>query len=102
LVDGERYLFGDPLIDFVSPALFRRIDEEPEHPFLRGYAEATGTRVVFDAPTRRRLALYRMHLLLVMTVEMPSRGMTGESHAARRQRVSQLLAEELAELDRPQ
>ena len=37
LVDGERYLYGDPLLDLVSPALFRRIEDEPDHPFLRGY-----------------------------------------------------------------
>jgi aminoglycoside phosphotransferase (APT) family kinase protein len=71
LVDGERYLCGDPLLDLVSPHLLRRIEDEPEHPFLRGYRSEHGP-VELD---RRRLALYRLHLYLVMLVEMPSRGM---------------------------
>ena len=74
LVDGERYLYGDPLVDFVSPVVLRRVEDEPAHPFVRGYAAATGTPVVFDAPARRRLALYRIYLYLIMIVEVPSRG----------------------------
>lgn len=72
LVDGERYLHGDPLFDFVSPLLnfagprpWHAVDG---HPFTRGYGA-----VEHDA---RRLALYQLHLLLVMTVEAPSRGIT--------------------------
>lgn len=30
LVDGERYLWGDPLMDLVSPLLFRRVEDEPD------------------------------------------------------------------------
>jgi aminoglycoside phosphotransferase (APT) family kinase protein len=101
LVDGERYLFGDALMDFVSPVLFRRIEDEPEHPFLRGYADATGTRLTLDAPTRRRLALYRMHLYLLMTVEMPSRGITNRTDPGRRELLAKLLDEEFIELGRP-
>jgi fructosamine-3-kinase len=74
LVDGERYLYGDPLIDFVSPALFRRIEDEPDHPFLCGYADVTPLDL--DPAACRRLRLYRMHLALLMAVEAPSRGMT--------------------------
>jgi aminoglycoside phosphotransferase (APT) family kinase protein len=101
LVDGERYLFGDALMDFVSPALYRRIENEPSHPFLLGYAEATGTAIRLDQAARRRLALYRMHLYLLMTVEMPSRGMTPQARPERHQLVGRLLSEELAELNRP-
>jgi aminoglycoside phosphotransferase (APT) family kinase protein len=72
LVDGERYLWGDPLLDLVSPALFHRIEEEPEHPFLRGYTAATG--LVLDDAARTRLKLYRVHLYLLMLAEGPSRG----------------------------
>jgi aminoglycoside phosphotransferase (APT) family kinase protein len=100
LVDGERHLFGDPLIDLVSPALFRRIEEEPGHPFLVGYAEAAGAPLRFDAAARRRLALYRTHLYLLMTVEMPSRGMTREARPERYRLLHRLLTEELAELAR--
>ena len=96
LVDGERYLFGDPLMDFVSPAIYRRIEDEPGHPFLLGYAEAADRPLVLDGPARRRLALYRLHLYLLMTVEMPSRAMTPDGSPRRRA----MLDGQLAELDR--
>jgi aminoglycoside phosphotransferase (APT) family kinase protein len=73
LVDGERYLYGDPLLDLVSPALFQRIEDQPDHPFLRGYLAATGLEI--DDSVRTRLALYRLHLYTLMVTECPSRGM---------------------------
>ena len=93
LVDGERFLFGDPLLDFVSPALFRRIEDEPEHPFVLGYAAVTGRPTTFTESERRRLEFYRLHLYLLMTVEMPSRGMTRENEAWRFDRLETLLRE---------
>jgi aminoglycoside phosphotransferase (APT) family kinase protein len=74
LVDGERYLYGDPLVDFVVPLLSGPADG---HPFVTGYG------AVLDRRAKRRLALYRMHLCLLMVAEMPSRGMTAESHPRR-------------------
>jgi aminoglycoside phosphotransferase (APT) family kinase protein len=71
LVDGERFLFGDPLVDFVSPAIRYPLAEVSDHPFALGYGP-----VVWDEAALWRLALYRMHLLLLMVVEGPSRGMT--------------------------
>ncbi|MEV6812527.1 aminoglycoside phosphotransferase family protein [Micromonospora sp. NPDC051296] len=100
LVDGERFLYGDPLLDLVSPLLFRRAEDEPAHPFLRGYAAATGTPLVFDDGVRRRLALYRMHLHLVMTVEMPSRGITPDNDPGRHALLAELLDRDLADLSR--
>ncbi|MEU5903485.1 aminoglycoside phosphotransferase family protein [Micromonospora sp. NPDC047467] len=100
LVDGERFLYGDPLLDLVSPLLFRRIEDEPEHPLLRGYRSAAGTPLLLDGSARRRLGLYRLHLYLLMTVEMPSRGMTERSHPGRHARLSALLDEEIAALGR--
>ncbi|MEV4120047.1 aminoglycoside phosphotransferase family protein [Micromonospora sp. NPDC049645] len=97
LVDGERFLYGDPLLDLVSPLLFRRVEDEPEHPLLRGY-RAAGGPLVLDASARRRLGLYRLHLYLLMTVEMPSRGMTARSHPGRHARLAALLDEEIAAL----
>ncbi|GAB4059010.1 phosphotransferase family protein [Catellatospora paridis] len=97
LVDGERYLYGDPLVDFVSPLLLRRVEDEPEHPFVRGYAAATGAPVAFDAAARRRLALYRLYLYLLMTVEVPSRGITDEW---RQTGLARLLTEEVELLTR--
>ncbi|MEH1012768.1 aminoglycoside phosphotransferase family protein [Micromonospora sp. CPCC 206060] len=101
LVDGERYLFGDPLFDLVSPALFGRIEDDPQHPFLTGYTGGADLPPWLDAAARRRLALYRMHLYLLMTVEMPSRGMTGEADRPRYDLVTRLLDEELTTLGRP-
>ncbi|WP_433260449.1 phosphotransferase family protein [Micromonospora vinacea] len=98
LVDGERFLYGDPLLDLVSPLLFRRVEDEPEHPLLRGYQASAVEPLVLHASARRRLGLYRLHLYLLMTVEMPSRGMTARSHPGRHARLAALLDEELAAL----
>ena len=89
LVDGERYLYGDPLLDLVSPALFRRIEDDPAHPFLLGYRPPP-----FDAAARTRLTLYRIHLYVLMLTEAPSRGITDRSDY-----VAGLLAAELAALE---
>jgi hypothetical protein len=78
LVDGERFLCADPLIDFVSPAIGTPIEEVPSHPFALGHGG-----VVWDEAAMRRLALYRMHLLLLMVVEGPSRGMSARTQAQR-------------------
>jgi aminoglycoside phosphotransferase (APT) family kinase protein len=75
LVDGERYLYGDPLLDLVSPALFRRIEDSPDHPFLLGYGLSH-----FDRSARIRLALYRLHLYVLMLAEAPSRGLGRDRH----------------------
>jgi aminoglycoside phosphotransferase (APT) family kinase protein len=91
LVDGERYLYGDPLLDFVSPALFRRIEDEPDHPFVAGYRPAP-----FDEDARIRLALYRVHLYLLMIAEGPSRGIAITD--GRHDYLTALLTEELAAL----
>jgi aminoglycoside phosphotransferase (APT) family kinase protein len=96
LVDGERFLYGDPLVDFVSPALYGRIEEVPGHPFVAGY----GGGVDFDAAARRRLSLYRAHLYLIMNVEPVTRGLDGPEHAARRDRLAALLDAELSDLAR--
>ncbi|MFB6847394.1 phosphotransferase family protein [Streptomyces sp. NPDC056373] len=66
LIDGERMFWGDPLADFVSLALLGDIRKDED--FLAGYREAGG-RARFDAPARRRLALYRAYLYLIMITE---------------------------------
>lgn len=98
LVDGERFLYGDCLLDLVSPCLLRRIEEEPEHPFLRGYVAERGRRLIFDEAVRRRLALYRVHLYLIMLIEMPSRGMTGADADSRHAVLHPLLEAEVRRL----
>lgn len=99
LVDGERYLWGDPLLDLVSPLLFRRAEDEPDDPLVRAYRAVAP--FPFDAAVRRRLGLYRLHLYLLMTVEMPSRGITAASDPGRVARLAELLDAELADLSRP-
>jgi fructosamine-3-kinase len=75
LVDGERYLFGDPIVDFVSPTLFRgHFDHGFDHPFARGYAQVRPFEI--NDGVRNRLRLYQVYLYLLMIVEYPSRGMT--------------------------
>jgi aminoglycoside phosphotransferase (APT) family kinase protein len=93
LVDGERYLYGDPLVDLVSPAVLHRIEEMPDHPFLRGYRSAAPLDL--DDAALTRLALYRVFLYVVLLAEGPSRAIPvgGERHVA----VTGLLT---AELDR--
>ena len=91
LVDGERYLYGDPLVDLVSPALMRRIEDEPDHPFLLGYGSP-----VLDRPATTRLSLYRVHLYLLMLAEGPSRGIPVGSE--RHHRLTALLESELTQL----
>lgn len=70
IIDGERMFWGDPLAEFVSPALLGDIEDDAD--FLAGYA-AAGGRVVFDAPARLRMALYRCYLYLIMLVEVVPR-----------------------------
>jgi aminoglycoside phosphotransferase (APT) family kinase protein len=92
LVDGERYLYGDPLLDLVSPALYRRIEDEPDHPFLAGYDPGQ-----LDRSALIRLSLYRIHLYTLMLAEQPSRGMALSD--GRHDRVTALLDAELEHLD---
>jgi aminoglycoside phosphotransferase (APT) family kinase protein len=94
VVDGERWLHGDPQMDLVSPALHRRI-EDLGHPFAAGYFGGPHT---FDESERTRLSPYRLHLNLLMTVEMPSRGMTTEQYTGRRERPAGLLEGDLTAL----
>ncbi|MEU8300044.1 aminoglycoside phosphotransferase family protein [Micromonospora sp. NPDC048909] len=100
LVDGERFLYGDPLLDLVSPLLLRRAEDEPDHLVLRGYRSASAEPFDLDAGARRRLSLYRLHLYLLMTVEMPSRGMTRQTHPERHAGLADLLDAELDALGR--
>ncbi|NYF59158.1 phosphotransferase family protein [Micromonospora purpureochromogenes] len=101
LVDGERHLYGDPLLDLVSPLIFRRAEDEPADAFLRGYRAAGGPVPLDEAGVRRRLGLYRLHLYLLMTVEMPSRGITADNDPGRVARLAELLDRELAALAEP-
>jgi aminoglycoside phosphotransferase (APT) family kinase protein len=84
IIDAERAFWGDPVAEFVSLTLFRELDA----PLLAGYG-----RAVFDQAARRRLALYRVYLDLIMLVEMVPRN---DSDAERARFVRARLTEDLA------
>jgi fructosamine-3-kinase len=85
IVDLERALYGDPLLDFVGMNPFNTGELAPNH--VAGYLAAGGTLPLDpDAGTAtgltgaadQRVALYRLSLLTVMTVEVVPRGFYGE------------------------
>ncbi|MFI5910014.1 phosphotransferase family protein [Dactylosporangium sp. NPDC051541] len=96
LVDGERYFWGDPLYDFVSSVLGRRIEDMPAHPVLHGYYGRVPH--TFTSAERARLMLYRIQFCLLLLIEMPSRAMVGETERERREWVTPWLLSELRDL----
>lgn len=95
LIDGERVFFGDPIAEFASLALFG--DIEADVPFLTGYQES-GAKIVFDDRIRRRLALYRCYLYLIMLVESVPRDYPAAQRAKLHRLVFPRLRSELAAL----
>ena len=91
LVDGERAFWGDPAAEFVSLSLFGDIEDDKD--FLAGYGNPE-----FTVNTRRRIALYRTYLYLLMIVETVPRGYEGERHAQVMALTRRLLAEQLQKL----
>ncbi|MFE9642974.1 phosphotransferase family protein [Streptomyces sp. NPDC006365] len=85
LIDGERMFWGDPLADFVSLALLG--DIEQDEAFLTGYQKAGG-HAVFASTARRRLALYRSYLYLIMLIETVPRASGNERGSWVRETVS--------------
>ncbi|OLE27024.1 MAG: hypothetical protein AUG49_06610 [Catenulispora sp. 13_1_20CM_3_70_7] len=73
LIDGERVIWGDPLMEFVGVEVFGRADRDPD--LRAGYLDAGGTIVDGDLG-RRRLALYHLYMQLLLLVEMAPRGYT--------------------------
>ena len=73
IIDPERAMFGDPLAEIASVALFADLDDD----YRAGYG--------FEGFTRAedvRIALYRAYLCLVMIVEGVPRGYAGEEREA--------------------
>ncbi|MFC0623554.1 phosphotransferase family protein [Kribbella deserti] len=86
LVDGERAFWGDPVAEFVSLSLFSELDDE----LLAGYG-VTGVDEI-------RLAIYRVYLYLIMTIEVAPRGYEGPEHEQLGRLVRRHLTTELAKL----
>lgn len=95
LIDGERTMWGDPVVDFASAALFGEIRDDED--FIRGY-EMSGTVMPLDPSARRRLLLYRVYLGLIMAVEPIPRG-EGQVSSGHADIVSEHLKADLAELE---
>lgn len=91
IVDGERAFWGDPLAEMVSLALFGSIEDDTA--FLDGYGG-----IAFDDSARRRLALYRAYLYLIMLVEGDPRGYSGPDRQALVKITSMHLRQALTEL----
>jgi aminoglycoside phosphotransferase (APT) family kinase protein len=73
LIDPERALFGDPLAEIPSVALFSDLDDD----FKAGYGYSG-----FTEAEETRIALYRAYLCMVMIVEGAPRGYAGEEREA--------------------
>jgi aminoglycoside phosphotransferase (APT) family kinase protein len=96
MIDGERALWADPVMDFASAALFGEIRDDED--FIRGY-EMSGTVLPLDPSARRRLLLYRVYLGLIMTVEPIPRG-DGQAPSSLADIVPARLVADLGELER--
>jgi aminoglycoside phosphotransferase (APT) family kinase protein len=70
ILDWERAFFGDPLAELVSLSLYT--DTDQYHALLEGLGRTTET-----PSEKRRLALYRAYLWLIMIVEAGPRGFAG-------------------------
>jgi aminoglycoside phosphotransferase (APT) family kinase protein len=77
LIDGERVIWGDPLMEFVGMDVFGRADENPD--IVTGYLGAGG-RIARDEAAGRRLALYHLYMHLLLLIEMTPRGYTDPAH----------------------
>lgn len=82
VIDPERALWGDPLLELVGA------DQTGRGPvparLLQGYADAGGELAVGTPSGEARLLLYRMWIALVMLTEIAPRGYAGEATEAHR------------------
>ncbi|MFE0775287.1 phosphotransferase [Streptomyces sp. NPDC058861] len=74
LIDGERAFFGDPLAELVGLDPLGAAEDDPD--LMAGY-RSVAPLPVLGAGARIRLALYRIHLALVMRVEAVPRAYDG-------------------------
>jgi aminoglycoside phosphotransferase (APT) family kinase protein len=77
LIDGERVIWGDPLMEFIGADVFGRADRDPD--LRTGYLEGGGT-IAEDAQARRRLALYHLYMQLLLLIEVAPRGYSDEEY----------------------
>lgn len=73
LIDGERMIWGDPLMEFVGMDVFGRADRDED--VRAGYLAAGGVIDGSDA-AERRLTLYHLYMQVLLLTEMGPRGYT--------------------------
>lgn len=73
LIDGERMIWGDPLMEFVGMGVFGRADRDEA--VRAGYLAAGGTIDDSEAG-ERRTTLYHLYMQLLLLTEMGPRGYT--------------------------
>ena len=73
LIDGERMIWGDPLMEFIGMDVFGRADLDPD--VAAGYLGAGGT-IDRSPDGERRVALYHLYMQVLLLAEMTPRGYT--------------------------
>lgn len=73
LIDGERMIWGDPLMEFVGMDVFGRADQDPD--IRAGYLRAGGGIEAGEA-AERRITLYHLYMQLLLLIEMTPRAYT--------------------------
>jgi aminoglycoside phosphotransferase (APT) family kinase protein len=97
IIDGERAFYGDPLAEFVALDLGLELDHYPT--LLEGYEEVADWPLAADPGARRRLALYKIYLGLIMFTEGPTRGFAGPAHQTYLDWIGAIVQSELELLD---
>jgi aminoglycoside phosphotransferase (APT) family kinase protein len=73
LIDGERMIWGDPLMEFVGIDVFGHAEHDED---VRGGYLAAGGALDDGDPARRRIALYHLYMQVLLLTEMGPRGYT--------------------------
>lgn len=73
LIDGERMIWGDPLMEFIGMDVFGHAEHDEG---VRGGYLAAGGRIDDGETGRRRIALYHLYMQVLLLTEMGPRGYT--------------------------
>lgn len=77
IIDCERSLYGDPVMDVPFNIAMHHASERGRHPFLEGYAKECGKTIQISENFKIRRNLYNVYLYLVMLIESKSRQYKG-------------------------
>jgi aminoglycoside phosphotransferase (APT) family kinase protein len=73
LIDGERMIWGDPLMEFVGMEVFGRADQDEN---VRAGYLASGGIIDESEAAERRMTLYHLYMQVLLLTEMGPRGYT--------------------------